>query len=53
MARGMLRHDQEAFVITREEAIKLHILFGRDGTAADAYLTAMEDERSEVARELL
>ncbi|KAJ7635595.1 hypothetical protein DFH06DRAFT_1436225 [Mycena polygramma] len=53
-ARAMALEDMDNLVITPDERTRLHILFGRDVTAADAYISDADPRlRAAIATELL
>ncbi|KAK6996169.1 hypothetical protein R3P38DRAFT_3222765 [Favolaschia claudopus] len=50
----MAEEDLESFLISVDEETDLHILFGRDTSAADAYITAVDPmKRIRIAKALL
>ncbi|KAJ7231238.1 hypothetical protein C8J57DRAFT_1251316 [Mycena rebaudengoi] len=54
VARKLALDDMNSGYITSDERVRLSILFGRDNTAADAYIADEEPFlRAEIARELL
>ncbi|KAJ3745913.1 hypothetical protein EV360DRAFT_76494 [Lentinula raphanica] len=52
-ARDLARKDRDDWKITQEQYLKLHVLFGANTVAADSYMTASEDDRSDMGLLLL
>jgi hypothetical protein len=52
-AQAKLQNEDELPELTRQEKVRLHILFTNNVNAADAYFTANDDFRLDVARTLL